>query len=68
MNPITTHYLAQLHMEDLHRDAEQHRLVGQARPGVSTATKIRNAAGSALISIGERLLSHPNTQTASSYH
>jgi hypothetical protein len=67
MNPITIDYLAQIRMDELHREAEQYRLARQFRPVASTATKIRSAAGSWLISAGERLLSHPTTQTAGSH-
>lgn len=65
MNPITTHYLAKLHMDDLHKESERYRLIGPVKRGVSSATKIRIAAGGGLISVGERLLSRPNTRTAS---
>ncbi len=67
MNPIVTHYLAQIHMEELHREAEQYRLARQVRPVVGTGTRIRTAAGSWLISVGERLLPHSTTQTADSH-
>jgi hypothetical protein len=64
MNPITSHYQAQVRMEELHREAEQYRLASQFRPAVSTAARIRSAAGNWLIGAGERLLAHPTTQTA----
>ncbi len=66
MHPITSHYLAQIRMEEFHRGAEQYRLASQFRPAVSTATRIRTAAGSWLISAGERLFPRPTTQTAGS--
>ncbi len=66
MHPITSHYLAQSRMEELHREAEQYRLASQPRPAVSSATRIRTAAGSWLIGAGERLLPRPTTQTAGS--
>lgn len=67
MIPIASHYLAQARMEELHREAEQYRLASQFRPAVSTASRIRTAAGSWLISVGERLLPRPTTQTAGSH-
>lgn len=65
MHPITSHYQAQLRMEELHREAEQYRLPSQFRPAVGTAARIRQAAGTWLIGAGERLLPRPTTQTAS---
>jgi len=67
MNPITSHYQAEAHMEELHREAEQYRLARQSRPAVSRATRIRTAAGSWLIGAGERLLPRPTAQTAGSH-
>jgi hypothetical protein len=65
MHPFTINYLAQIRREELHREAEKHRLAGQFRPAVSTLTRIRQAAGSWLIGVGERLLPSPTIQTAS---
>lgn len=67
MHPITTHYQAQSHVEELHRAAERHRLASQFRPETRMATTIRNATGSWLISAGERLVSRPAIQTAGSH-
>ena len=67
MNPIASHYQAQSHMEDLHREAEQYRLASQSRAAVRPATRIRTAAWSWLIGAGERLLPRPTTQTAGSH-
>jgi hypothetical protein len=67
MHPFTSHYLAQIRMEEFHREAEQYRLASQFGPAVSTATRIRTAAGSWLISAGERLVPRPTTQTAGSH-
>lgn len=55
MNPITSDYLAQLHMEDLHREAEQYRVGTRSRPAGRPVSRIRAAAGSWLITAGERL-------------
>ncbi len=67
MNPFTSHYQAQIRMEELHREAEQYRLASQFGATVSTATRIRNAAGSWLIGAGERLVVLPTTRTAESH-
>lgn len=65
MHPITINYLAKIRRQELHREAEQYRLASQFRPAVSTLTRIRQAAGSWLINVGERLLPSPTIQTAS---
>jgi hypothetical protein len=57
MNPITSDYLAQLRMEDLHREAEQYRFGTRFRPAGRPVSRIRAVAGSWLITAGERLLS-----------
>lgn len=56
MNPISSQYIAQLHAEELHRQAAAHRFVEESRPTVDTLPRLRIAAGKRLISLGERLL------------
>jgi hypothetical protein len=62
MNPLASHYIAQMRMEELRREAERYRLVSQIRPTVSAMTKIRAVAGGWLVSAGERVLPCPTTQ------
>ncbi len=64
MNPITSHHRAQTHMEELRREAEQRRVAGKSRPGVSHSTRIRTMAGNWLIGAGERLLPGQTIRTA----
>ena len=64
MNPITDGYSAQLHMEDLYREAREARLASQARTAGRASTRIRISTGNRLVNIGERLLSTPASQTA----
>ena len=41
MHPFLTADMARTHMDDLHRDAQRHRLAAQARPGGTHATLAR---------------------------
>ena len=66
MNPITSHYEAQIHMEELHRDAEQYRLACEFGARASTSTRVQTAAGRWLISVGERLVAGSTMRTVSS--
>jgi hypothetical protein len=64
MTPITSHVLAQVHMGELRRQAEQYRLTSHLRPANRMPTRIRSATGSWLIKVGERLLPRPHAQSA----
>ncbi len=66
MNPITSHYVAQIHMEELRREAEQYRLASDFGAPASTSTRVRTVAGRWLISVGERLVAGSTMRTVSS--
>ena len=63
MNPISSHYMAQLHLEELRRQADQQRLANQFRPAVNTLTRLRIATGRRLISLGENLIPGASIRT-----
>jgi len=64
MHPFTAHYLAKMRMEELRREADRYRLAAQFKPPVGTPTRIRQAAGSYLIRVGERVLPDPTVRVA----
>lgn len=64
MNPITDGYLAQLHLDDLYREAREARLARPARLAGRTSARIRISTGNRLVTMGERLLRTPASQSA----
>lgn len=64
MHPFAQHYLAKMRMEELHREADRYRFAAQFKPPVGARTRIRRAAGSYLIRVGERVLPAPTVRVA----
>ncbi len=53
MHPISTHDLAKARIADLHREADQHRVLRQLQPPATS--RLRASVGRGLINMGERL-------------
>jgi hypothetical protein len=63
MHPHTLHELSKYRQQDYMREAEQHRLVKQARAGrPSQITRSQEKLGGYLIKIGAQLLKRPGKQ------
>lgn len=66
MHPIASYYTAQIHMEELRREAQRYRLARETQPAVSRTAGLRAAAGSLLIHAGERILPRATIETTGS--